>query len=73
MPSGRTVPPAPDEHLPFSPRNHYCLATLQIRTQARIAIVRLVRRMRRLAPASNRPAWQKAGRSRGLKALLVTF
>ncbi|MFZ0695030.1 MAG: cytochrome P450 [Alphaproteobacteria bacterium] len=59
-------------HLAFGRGAHHCTGNLLARIEAQIAINTLLRRLPRLALASERPEWQETLVIRGMKKLPVT-
>jgi cytochrome P450 len=64
---------ADNRHIAFGFGIHFCLGAPLARLEAQIAFAALLRRMPRLALATDRPEWRDSQVLRGLVALPVTF
>ena len=62
-----------NRHLAFGFGIHFCLGAPLARVEGQLALGALLRRMPRLALATDAPEWRESSTLRGLKALPVTF
>ena len=63
----------PNAQLGFGAGIHFCLGAPLARIEAQMALGTLLRRMPRLALATEKPQWRESSTLRGLKALPLTF
>ncbi len=61
------------DHIAFGFGIHFCLGAPLARIEAQIALGTLLRRLPRLALATEAPQWRESSTLRGLKALPLTF
>ena len=61
------------DHIAFGFGIHFCLGAPLARIEAQMALGTLLRRMPRLALATEKPQWRESSTLRGLKALPLTF
>ena len=61
------------DHIAFGFGIHFCLGAPLARIEAQIALGALLRRLPRLALATETPQWRESSTLRGLKALPLTF